>query len=78
VPTRLLQAKDDSLIPFEAFSDPAIQANPHISLAATDHGGHVAFLARGSNRFWIDQAVLEWIEWQIAQQQTCPYSLNSS
>ena len=70
VPTLLLQAKDDSLIPFEAFSDPAIQANPHISLAATDHGGHVAFLARGSNRFWIDQAVLEWIEWQIAQRQT--------
>lgn len=62
VPALLIQAKDDILIPFEIFDHPAIRTNPYVRLLATEHGGHLGFLSRTRPRFWIDQAVLEWIE----------------
>jgi len=61
VPTLLIQAKDDTLVPFEIFERPEVRRNPLITLLATEHGGHLGFLARGSPRFWLDQAVIEWI-----------------
>jgi hypothetical protein len=61
VPTMLIQAKDDSFIPFEIFGHPAIAANSHITLVATDYGGHLGFIARRAPRFWVDQAVLEFL-----------------
>ena len=39
VPTLLIQAKDDPLIPFEIFDHPAIRQNPNIKLIAVEHGG---------------------------------------
>jgi predicted alpha/beta-fold hydrolase len=27
----------------------------------TEHGGHLGFLARGEQRFWLDAAILAWI-----------------
>jgi uncharacterized protein len=62
VPTLLVQAKDDPLIPFEIFDHPAIHTNPHIRLLAVEHGGHLGFLARRTPRFWLDRVVLKWIE----------------
>ena len=61
VPTLLIQAKDDPMIPFSTFDHPAIGTNPHLRLLATEHGGHVGFLARGRRRFWSEGAVLEWV-----------------
>ena len=61
VPTLLIQAKDDSFIPFESFRNPAIAANPHITLVPTEHGGHLGFLARRAPRFWVDETALEFI-----------------
>jgi hypothetical protein len=61
VPTLLVQAKDDPMIPFEVYDHPAFQTNPHLSLLAVDHGGHLGFIARGPNRFWLDPVVLGWI-----------------
>lgn len=49
VPALIIQAKDDPLIPFESFRQPE---NPAVRLLATDHGGHVGFVARGRPRFW--------------------------
>ncbi len=62
VPTLIVQAKDDPLIPFGIFNHPAISANPHISLLAPDHGGHLGFLSDRAPRFWIDRIILEFIE----------------
>lgn len=62
VPTLIVQAKDDPLVPFDIFSHSAISANPHIKLFAVDHGGHLGFLANAAPRFWVDRVVLEWIE----------------
>ena len=62
IPTLLIQAKDDPLIPFRVYNHPAIKSNPKISLIATDHGGHVGFIARSQPRFWIDAHIRRWIE----------------
>jgi predicted alpha/beta-fold hydrolase len=61
VPALLIQARDDTFVPFSSFDHPAIARNPHIRLHATAHGGHLGFLARGRNRFWLEIAVVEWI-----------------
>ncbi len=60
VPALLVQAKDDPLIPFEVYDHPAFRSNPNLTLLAPDHGGHLGFLARGANRFWLDPIVVGW------------------
>ncbi len=67
VPTLLVQAKDDPLIPFEVFENAGIRSNPHISLVAVQHGGHLGFLSRSGPRFWLDPLILNWIREQREQ-----------
>jgi predicted alpha/beta-fold hydrolase len=62
VPTALIQAKDDSFIPFEIFQHPAVTTNPHLSLMATEYGGHLGFISRRAPRFWVDFAVMDFIQ----------------
>jgi len=62
VPAALIQSKDDTYIPFEIFSHPAIQSNPFLRLIATEHGGHLGFLNRRGPRFWLDQAAMEFLQ----------------
>lgn len=64
IPTLLVQAKDDPLIPFDMFEDADVSENPFIRLVAVEHGGHLGFLANSNPRFWVDRIVLEWIEEQ--------------
>ncbi len=59
VPTLMIQAKDDTFIPFAMYSNPAIAANPNIRLLVTEHGGHLGYLSRTKPRFWIDDVVVE-------------------
>ncbi len=61
-PTLLITAQDDPLVPFDIYGHPAIAANRLIELVAPAHGGHVAFLAKGKQRFWLDTAALGWLE----------------
>jgi len=61
VPTLLIQAQDDPLIPFRVFEHPAIRANRNIELLAPRHGGHVGFLSRRAPRFWNDEVLREWL-----------------
>jgi len=58
VPALLIQAKDDTMIPFELFSHPAVSANPRVKLLATEYGGHVAFLSKRGERFWVNEPIL--------------------
>jgi len=62
VPTLVLCSKDDPLVPFSVYSHPAFDTNPALTLIATEHGGHLGFLARGPSRFWLDQVALDWME----------------
>ncbi len=57
-PALALQAEDDPFIPFDAYRDSVFESNPALNLIVSRHGGHVAFLANGSPRFWAeDQAI---------------------
>ena len=62
IPTLLIQAKDDPLIPFRVYDHPVIRKNPNFRLIATDHGGHVGFIARSQPRFWVDPLIRRWTE----------------
>jgi len=55
VPTLVVQAKDDPLIPFTVYQRYDWPAP--LQLLATEHGGHVGFLAKENPRFWVDQAI---------------------
>jgi predicted alpha/beta-fold hydrolase len=59
VPTLLVQAKDDTFIPFRVFE--GLPENPRVTLVVTEHGGHLGFIARGRSRFWLDDALMDWI-----------------
>ncbi len=61
IPALLIQAQDDTFIPFSSYSHPAFQTNPCLQLLAPRYGGHVGFLAREKPRFWADEVILEWI-----------------
>jgi len=61
VPTLLVQAKDDPLIPFEVYELAAVARNPNVRLLAVEHGGHLGFVSRSKPRFWLDQVLVQWI-----------------
>jgi predicted alpha/beta-fold hydrolase len=61
VPTLMVQAKDDPIVPFEIFERSEVRGNSHIQLVAPDHGGHLGFVARRQPRMWADQLTLEWM-----------------
>jgi predicted alpha/beta-fold hydrolase len=62
VPTLIITSKDDPFVPFEPFQNPVIHANSRITLIATEHGGHCAFISRedGSERFWAEARIVEY------------------
>jgi predicted alpha/beta-fold hydrolase len=73
VPALLVQAKDDTFVPFAAFESAAVRSNPWIELLGVPHGGHLGFLARQGNRFWADSVVMGWIIGQCAiKDPVCP------
>jgi uncharacterized protein len=61
VPTLLVQAKDDPMIPFESYGHPAFARNPFLRLVAVEYGGHLGFLSRRRPRFWLDSLVTDWL-----------------
>ena len=61
VPALLIQAKDDTFVPFATYESAAVRSNPWIQVMATEHGGHLGFIGRGPNRLWSDKAIMEWI-----------------
>ena len=61
VPALLIQAKDDTFIPFAIYESDAVRSNPRIELVATAHGGHLGFLGRRPHRLWTDHAIMYWI-----------------
>lgn len=60
VPTLLIWAKDDPMIPSSVYDHPAVRSNPCIRAIPVGHGGHLGFLARRGPRFWVDHVILDW------------------
>ncbi len=67
VPALLIQAKDDTFVPFEVYESAAVRANPRIQVMATEHGGHLGFIGRRPNRLWLDEVIMEWIAGVVAK-----------
>ena len=63
MPTFLLTARDDPFIAAESFE--ALPARTDRVVLIADHGGHLGFIARGRARFWLDYAIMEWIEGRL-------------
>ncbi len=60
VPTLVIQAQDDPLVPFASLRRAGISANPNIVAATPPHGGHVAFIsAEGEERFWAERRLAD-------------------
>ncbi len=70
VPTLVICAKDDPLVPFEMYGHPAFSSNSALTLLATKYGGHVGFLSRHRPRFWVDGTVLDWIDGVLSATRT--------
>lgn len=63
VPTLLLTAKDDPVVPIEPFLDPMVVGNPNIKVVAPDHGGHCSFIsANRTERRWAEPRVVEFFQ----------------
>ena len=66
VPTLLIHACDDPFIRFTPETRATIEANPHITLLETAHGGHCAFLAtpepaNGNDGYWAEHTALRFV-----------------
>ena len=64
VPTLIIHAADDPLIPVEPFLDRGIADNPDVLLVLTRRGGHVGFLsdrAEGEDRHWAENRIVEFL-----------------
>ncbi|HEV2287754.1 MAG TPA: alpha/beta fold hydrolase [Candidatus Acidoferrales bacterium] len=61
MPTLLVAAQDDPLIPFRSFEEGAWHDNQLIELESPPHGGHCGFISRwrGAERFWAEARIVE-------------------
>ncbi len=63
LPTLVIHAQDDPLVPFEPLRRPEVLHNPNIHLAAPPHGGHVAFVSTSkTERFWAEGRLARFLE----------------
>ncbi len=62
-PTLVLASRDDPLIPFNIF-EPLLNGLGRVTLLATDHGGHLGYVAAAGadpDFRWMDWRLLEWL-----------------
>lgn len=65
VPTLVLAADDDPIVPFASLQPLRDRpASDWVRLVSTRGGGHVGFLARGKQRFWMDGLLERWFEFK--------------
>jgi len=67
IPTLVVTAQDDPLVPFEMYRRKVFQTNPALTLVAPAHGGHLGFLSRTRPRFWLDELLSSWITSQLSR-----------
>lgn len=61
LPTLLLAAQDDPMVPFTSLDRPEIHGQPQVLLVGPKHGGHCGFISRqdGAKRFWAEGVVVD-------------------
>ncbi len=70
LPTLVVHARDDSLVPFGPIGDWMTSKPPMVSFAISDRGGHVGFIGRrraansdhqDSDRFWAENRMVQFV-----------------
>ncbi len=62
IPTLVIHAQDDPLVPFAPLRRPELRNNPHISLVTPPRGGHVAFVSASKvERFWAEHLLARFL-----------------
>ncbi len=60
VPTLIMHARDDPLVPCGPLLRPGVADNPCVVKATPPHGGHVAFVSAGKEgRFWAEERLAD-------------------
>lgn len=60
VPTLILYAEDDPLVPASTFAHPEVTGNPNIEIHGVKNGSHCVFLSSDpAERFWAEARVVE-------------------
>lgn len=67
IPTLVVTAQDDPLVPFEMYSRSVFQDNPALTLMAPKYGGHLGFLSKTRPRFWLDEVLTSWIKQRVEE-----------
>jgi len=70
VPTLIITAEDDPFVPVSTFRDPAVVANPNITVVMTPHGGHCGYLERADgdyDGYWAEREIVRFIEYQCVR-----------
>ena len=70
VPTLILAAEDDPFVPTTPFRDPALTGNSNITVVITPHGGHCAYVERGSgdyDGYWAEREAVRFATASIAR-----------
>jgi predicted alpha/beta-fold hydrolase len=66
VPTLIIHSVDDPFIPFEPMRGREFTENSNLLIAATEKGGHVAFIAASPNgdidRFWAENRAIDFCQ----------------
>jgi uncharacterized protein len=68
VPTLIITAEDDPFVPVAPFHDPAVSANPNITLKITPHGGHCGFVAEAdgsSDGYWAEEQIVQFARQRV-------------
>ena len=72
LPTLVIAAEDDPLIPSGAIREWKLRAGPQIQILVTKHGGHVGYLAKkaasnkyyqDSDRYWAENRICQFLQW---------------
>ena len=61
VPALILTAHDDPFVPSEPFRRPEVAGNPFLTVVLTEHGGHCAYLERGTpeyDGYWAEREIV--------------------
>jgi hypothetical protein len=70
VPALIITAEDDPFVPVGPFHDPAVSANPNITLKITRHGGHCGFVGEAddySDGYWAEEAVVRFARQSVSR-----------
>jgi len=65
VPTLIITAKDDPLIPYAMFTTPQVQRHSYITLIAPTNGGHCGFFQwarNGEDSYWAENRIVEFVK----------------